>query len=91
MPSKPIKIKNKNVFRLYPLIYSFNPKSTSSYIDYFLDSLDLSTCDANRNEFSFLSHVFAEVIKSFFDNNKTGMTLLENIYMIIFSNVNEIF
>ena len=77
VPSKPIKIKNKNVFRLYPLIYSFNPKGTSSYIDYFLGSLDLSTCDSNRSEFSLLSQVFGEVIKSFYDNRKKGLALLE--------------
>ena len=70
----PTKIKNKNVFKLYPIIYGFNPKSTSVYIDHFLDSLDRSTCENNRKEFSFLSHVFAEVIKSLFNNEKKSLT-----------------
>ena len=70
----PTKLKHKNVFKLYPIIYGFNPKSTSVYIDHFLDSLDRSTCEANRKEFSFLSHVFAEVIKSLFTNEKKPIT-----------------
>ena len=70
----PTKIKNKNVFKIYPIVYSFNPKSTSVYIDHFLNSLDRSTCEANRKDFSFLSHAFAEVIKSLFNNEKKPLT-----------------
>ena len=71
---RPAKIKNKNVFRLYPLIYSFNPKNTANYIDYFFDSLDQSCCDVNKNDFSFLTHIFTNIIKILFtEGNKNSV------------------
>ena len=71
---KPCKIKNKNVFRIYPLIYNFSPKNTANYIDYFFDSLDQSCCDANKNDFSFLTHIFTNIIKILFtEGNKNSV------------------
>ena len=78
---RPAKIKNKNVFRLYPLIYSFNPKNTANYIDYFFDSLDQSCCDVNKNDFSFLTHIFTDIIKILFaDGKKNSVQNKQFIY-----------
>ena len=80
--SIPETIVNPQPFRLYPLVFSFNPKSSYFYMDYFLTSLQISaSSDKNINEFPFLSAIFAEVIKAFFsnDNNK----LLINKKMIL--------
>ena len=65
------KISNKQPFKLYPLIFAFNPKSSFFYVDYFLTSLQLCAFEENREDFPYLSTIFAEVIVSFFsEKNK---------------------
>ena len=57
---------NKQPFILYPLVFSFNPKTSFFYVDYFLMSLQLSASEENRPEFPYLSTIFSEVIIAFY-------------------------
>ena len=57
---------NKKSFKLYPIIFSFNPKTCYFYVDYFLTSLQISASEQNRQDFPYLGTIFGEVIKSFF-------------------------
>ena len=69
----PGKISNIKPFKLYPLIFSFNPKSSFFYVDYFLTSLQLCTSEENRPDFPYLSTIFAEVIISFFSEKNKNL------------------
>ena len=73
--------KNFNIhgFKLYPIIYSFNPKLTVNYVDYFLSSLMQSTTEKNKSNFSFLSSIFADIIDLYYNNNDMEIhKLLDN-------------
>ena len=59
----------KQPFLLYPIIYSFNPKLSIEYIDYFLFSLKLSVSEENKSDFSFLSKIFSDIIACFYNPN----------------------
>ena len=78
----PQKISNKQPFKLYPLIFSFNPKSSYSYVDYFLTSLQLCISEENRPEFPYLSTIFAEVITAFFSDQKKNKNLIKKNYLL---------
>ena len=72
------KIVNIQPFKLYPLTFSFNPKTSYYYVDYFLTSLQVSCqSEKNNNHFSFLSSIFAEVITSFFSDEKSNKFLIK--------------
>ena len=64
-----VKIKHKDVFRIYPIIYGCNPKSTIPYLNNYFDCLNQCICEENRDDFPFLSHIFGDVIKSFYSTN----------------------
>ena len=71
-------IVNIQPFKLYPLVFSFNPKTSFYYVDYFLTSLQVSCqSEKNINHFSFLSSIFAEVIISFFSDEKSNKFLIK--------------
>ena len=77
------KIVHKQPFKLYPLIFSFNPNSSFYYIDFFLFSINQSINEENQADFAYLSIIFSEVILSFFsDENNNNLIskeyLLEN-------------
>ena len=74
--SKTQKISNKQPFKLYPLIFSFNPKSSYFYVDYFFTSLQMCTSEENRPEFLYLSGIFGEVTNSFFSPQEKNKNLL---------------
>ena len=76
--SKTQKITNKQPFKLYPVIYSFNPKTSYYYLDYFLESLQTSACEENRSDFTFLSIIFSEVVTVFFTEEKNNKNLIKN-------------
>lgn len=79
-------IVNPKPFKLYPLVFSFNPKTSYFYIDYFLTSLQISAqTENNIKEFSFLSSIFAEVIQSIFSDEKSNKFLLKK-NMVLESN-----
>ena len=76
------KIDNKQPFILYPIIFSFNPRTTSYFLDYFLTSLQQSMCEENRPDFTFLSEVFADVIKAIFSDEKNNTNLIQKNYLL---------
>ena len=53
------KIDNKQPFILYPLIFSFNPRTTSYFLDYYFSTLQQSMCEDNRPHFSFYLKLLA--------------------------------
>jgi hypothetical protein len=75
-------IDNKEPFILYPLIFSFNPKTTSYYFDYYLQSLDQCLCEENRPDFTFLSEVFADVVTAFFSDENNNKNLIKPSYLL---------
>ena len=44
----PQKIDNKLPFLLYPIIFSFNPRTTSYFLDFFLTTLQQSIFEDNK-------------------------------------------
>ena len=68
---------NKQPFTLYPLVFSFNPKTSFFYVDYFLMSLQLCATEENRPEFPFLSTIFSEVIIAFYSDPKDNKNLIK--------------
>ena len=71
------KITNKKPFKLYPLIFSFNPKLSSFYIDYFLTTLQLCATEENRDDFPFLTSIFGEVVNYLYSEDKTNKNLIK--------------
>ena len=71
------KIANKQPFKLYPLIFSFNPKSSFFYVDYYLTTLQLTASEDNRQDFPYLSQIFGEVINAFFSDAKENKNLIK--------------
>ena len=75
----PNKISNSKPFKLYPILFSFNPKNAYYYVDYFLTSLQMSvSCEENNDELPILISVFAEVIKSFFCEDSNDLLIKKN-------------
>ena len=75
--SKTQKISKKQPFKLFPIIFSFNPKTSYYYIDTFLNSLQKCATEANRADFTYLSSIFAEVILAFYSDEKNNKNLLK--------------
>ena len=80
--NKPQKIDNKQPFILYPLIFSFNPRTTSYFFDYYLNTLQQTMCEDNRPDFSFLSEVFADVVLAFFSDEKNNKNLIKKNFLL---------
>ena len=76
------KMDNKQPFILYPIIFSFNPKTTSYFLDYYLSSLQQCICEDNRPDFTFLSEVFADVIIAFFSDEKNNKYLIKKNFLL---------
>ena len=74
---KPQKIANKQPFKLYPVVFSFNPKTSYYYIDYFINSLKKCICEENRGDFTFISIIFAEMVLAFYSDEKKNKNLLK--------------
>ena len=70
--SEDLKIIHKECFILYPIIFSFNPKLSLNYFSYFIDTLQISIIEENKNFFIFFSEIFSEMIQILFytDKNK---------------------
>ena len=73
----PQKISNIKPFKLYPLIFSFNPKSSFFYVDYFLTSLQLCASEENRRDFPYFGTIFADVINAFFSEGKKNKKIVK--------------
>lgn len=85
---------NKDLFVIYPIIYSFNQKITINYIDHFLNTLKQAVKDQNQSDFSFLSSIFTDIINCFFNNKDNNSNCIDNklkeiLYKKIFSYINE--
>jgi len=78
--SEDLKLRNKQVFILYPIIYSFNPKLLINYFYFFLDTLQICVTDENKNDFTFLNKIFSEVIQSFF--NPENENVIKKSYLL---------
>ena len=92
--NKKEKKRNKKLFAIYPTIYSFNPKLTIFYIDYFLTILNQMITEKNKKHFSFFSLIFSDVIECFYnckdDNININMKQKEKLYKKFYSFINEI-
>ena len=44
-----------------PIIFSLNPKSSVNFFYFFLDSLQVSITEENKNAFTFLSEIFSDI------------------------------
>ena len=75
--SEPQKISNKQPFKLYPLIFSFNPKTSYYYLDYFFNVLKKCITEENREDFTFISLVFSEVVTAFYSDEKKNKNLFK--------------
>ncbi len=76
------KIDNKLPFLLYPLIFSFNPRTTSFFVDYYLGSVQQCICEENRPDFTFVSEVFSKVIIAFFGNERHNKYLIKKNFLL---------
>ena len=83
------KIINSKPFKLYPIIFAFNPKNAYYYVDYFLTSLQMSvSCEDNNQELSYLITIFSEVIKVFFGNNNNK---IKKNYLLEKNKINKLY
>ena len=80
--SKGQKMDNRQPFVLYPIVFSFNPRTTSYFFDHYLDTLQQSICEDNRPDFSFLSEVFADVVLAFFSDEKKNKNLIKKSFLL---------
>ena len=80
--SKKEKISNKQPFKIYPIIFSFNPKTSYYYFDFFLETLQKCGCEENRSEFAYLSIIFSEVILAFFSDEKNNKNLMKKSLLL---------
>ena len=87
--SEDLKLKHKKAFTLYSLTYSFNPKLFQNFIHFFLDSLQLCITEQNKDEFTFLSETFSEVITKFYteQNDKKNFLLTKNEKEALFNKI----
>ena len=76
------KIDNIQPFILYPLIFSFNPRTTSYFLDYYLSSLQQSISEDNRDDFTFLSEIFSDIVSAIFSDEKNNKHLIRKNYLL---------
>ena len=76
------KVGNIQPFILYPLIFSFNPSTSSYFLDYYLSSLQQSISEDNRSNFTFLSEIFADIVSAIFSDEKNNKHLIRKNYLL---------
>ena len=76
------KIIHKQAFKLYPIIFSFNPNSSFYYIDFFLFCINGCISEENKSDFAYLSIIFSEVVLSFFSDEKNNSNLIMKNYLL---------
>ena len=75
-----LKLIHKECFILYPIIFSFIPKLTINYFDYFVESFQICVTEENKNFFTFFCEIFSEVLQIFYnDKNKN---IINNKYLL---------
>ena len=87
--SEDLKLKKKQAFILYPIIFSLNPKSSVNFFYFFLDSLQVSITEENKNVFTFLSEIFSDVVQTFFSEKKKNV--INKSYLIDKNDKNILF
>ena len=75
------KIKNRQCFKIFPIVFAFNPNSCFYYIDFYLYSLNQCIKEENRLDFAFLSVIFSEII-TFLFTEKSNRYLLSKSYLL---------
>ena len=86
------KIINSLPFKLYSLVFSFNPKTSYYYMDYFLTSLQKScSTDINIKEFPFLITIFSDVIKAFYSDENNNKYLINKNMILDLSKKNKLY
>ena len=76
------KIKNRQSFKIFPIVFAFNPNSCFYYIDFFLFAINQCIKEENRPDFAFLSEIFSEVITILFSKETTNKYLLSKSYLL---------
>ena len=76
------KIINKQCFKIFPIVFSFNPNSCFYYIDFFLFSINQSIKEENRKDFAFLCSIFSEIINLLFSEEMVNKNLLSKLYSL---------
>ena len=76
------KIINKKCFKIFPIIFAFNPNSCFYYIDFYLFSLNQSIQEENKADFAFLSVIFSEIITILFSEEKLNKYLISNDFLL---------
>lgn len=76
------KIKNRQCFKIFPIVFAFNPNSCFYYIDFFLFAINQCIKEENRPDFAFLSEIFSEVITLLFSKETTNKYLLSKSYLL---------
>ena len=85
------KIIHKQVFKIYPIVFSFNPNACFYYIDLFLSAINQSVNEENREFFAYLSSIFSEVILSFFSDEKGNKHLIQNNFLLDNNKKNKLY
>ena len=76
------KIRNRQCFKIFPIVFSFNPKSCFDYIDFYLFAINQSIKEENRPDFSFLCVIFSEIITILFHEENANKYLISIEYLL---------
>ena len=76
------KIKNRQCFKIYPIVFSFNPNSCLNYIDFYLLSLNRCIIEENKADFTYLGIIFSEIITMLFSKEKENKNLVSKSYSL---------
>ena len=75
-------IKNKYCFKIYPIVFAFNPNFSFYYIDFYLFSLNECVKEENKSDFSFLTIIFSEIVSLIFSEQKSNKYLISESYLL---------
>ena len=73
-------IYNKDIFNIFPFIFDINPKLSHKYINNFITLINLFISENNKNNFSYLSDKFSEIVNIFFNNIELSIEEKKYIY-----------
>ena len=76
------KIINRQCFKIYPLVFSFNSNSCYKYIDFYLLSLNQCINEENKADFTYLGLIFSEIISIIFSKEKENNNLISKLYSL---------
>ena len=76
------KIKNRQCFKIYPIVFSFNPNSCLNYIDFYLLSLNRCIIEENKADFTYLGIIFSEIITMLFSKEKENKNLVSKSFSL---------